>query len=91
MSVRKLNNNYNVISTNLRKYRKSKHLSQSNLAKELNLIGVSIHKNDISLIEANKRTVKDYELWSFIKILDIPYDDLFDGIQDKLDFEQVGQ
>ncbi len=87
MSVRKLNNNYNVISTNLRKYRKSKHLSQSNLAKELNLIGVSIHKNDISLIEANKRTVKDYELWSFIKILDIPYDDLFDGIQDKLDFE----
>ena len=87
MSVRKLNNNYNVISTNLRKYRKSKHLSQSNLAKELNLIGVSIHKNDISLIEANKRTVKDYELWSFIKILDITYDDLFDGIQDKLDFE----
>lgn len=87
MAVRKLNNNYNVISANLRKFRKSKHLSQANLAKELNLIGIPIHKNDISLIEANKRTVKDYELWSFIKILNIPYEDLFEGIQDKLDFE----
>jgi len=27
-----------------------------------------MHKNDIYLIEANKRTVKDYELWGFIKV-----------------------
>lgn len=87
MAIRKLNNNYNVISANLKKYRKSENLSQANLVKELNLIGISIHKNDISLIEANKRTVKDYELWGFIKILNIRYEDLFEGIQDKLDFE----
>ena len=50
MAIRKLNNNYNVISANLKKYRKSENLSQANLVKELNLIGISIHKNDISLI-----------------------------------------
>ena len=74
MAVRKLNNNYNVIGSNLRQYRKAKH------TQELNLLGIPIYKNDIWLIEANKRTVKDYELWGFIKVLDISFDDLFNGI-----------
>ena len=80
MAVRKLNNNLNVIGSNLRKYRKEKHLSQAELTQELNLLGIPIYKNDIWLIEANKRTVKDYELWRFIKVLDISSDDLFNGI-----------
>lgn len=80
MAVRKLNNNYNVIGSNLRQYRKDKHLSQAELTQELNLLGIPIYKNDIWLIEANKRTVKDYELWGFIKVLDISFDDLFNGI-----------
>ena len=80
MAVRKLNNNLNVIGENLRNYRKEKHLSQAELTQELNLLGIPIYKNDIWLIEANKRTVKDYELWGFIKVLDISSDDLFNGI-----------
>lgn len=80
MAVRKLNGNMNVIGTNLRHYRKTKHLSQAELTQELNLLGIPIYKNDIWLIEANKRTVKDYELWGFIKVLDISSDDLFNGI-----------
>lgn len=80
MAVRKLNGNMNVIGTNLRHYRKVKHLSQAELTQELNLLGIPIYKNDIWLIEANKRTVKDYELWGFIKVLDISSDDLFNGI-----------
>ena len=85
MAVRKLNNNLNVIGNNLRKYIKEKHLSQANLTMELNLLGINMHKNDIYMIENNKRSVKDYEVWGFMKILNISYDDLFDGIESKLE------
>lgn len=85
MAVRKLNNNLNVIGENLRKYRIEKHLSQANLTMELNLLGINLHKNDIYMIENNKRTVKDYEVWGFIKVLNISYNDLFNGIEDKLE------
>lgn len=85
MAVRKLNNNLNVIGENLRKHRVAKHLSQSALMRELNLMGINVHKNDIWLIEANKRTVKDYELWGLAKVLDISYNELFEGIENKLE------
>lgn len=85
MAVRKLNNNLNVICENLRKYRTEKHLSQADLTMELNLIGINLHKNDIYMIENNRRTVKDYELWGLVKVLKISYDDLFNGIVDKLE------
>ena len=55
------------------------------LARKLNLIGISLHKNDIGFIEANKRTVKDYEVWGFVKVLGISYDDLFSETQKILD------
>jgi len=55
------------------------------LTQELNLLGINMHKNDIWLIEANQRTVKDYELWGFVKILKIQYEDLFNGIENKLE------
>ena len=84
-AVRKLNNNLNVIGENLRKIRIEKHLSQANLTMELNLLGINLHKNDIYMIENNKRTVKDYEVWGFMKVLSISYDDLFIGIEEKLE------
>ena len=85
MAVRKLNNNLNVIGENLRNYRKEKHLSQADLTMELNLLGINLHKNDVYMIENNKRSVKDYEGWGFIKVLNISYDELFAGIEDKLE------
>ncbi len=85
MSLRKLNNYYNVISENLIKYRKSKNYSQAGLVKELNLLGINMHKNDIYLIESNQRSVKDYELWGFTKILNVTFEDLVCGIDDKLE------
>ncbi len=85
MAVRKLNDNLNVIGGNLRKYRTEKHLSQANLTMELNLLGVNLHKNDVYMIENNKRSVKDYEVWAFVKALNITYNDLFNGIEDKLE------
>ena len=85
MAVRKLNNNLNVIGDNLRKYRKEKHLSQADLTMELNLLGINLNKNDVYMIENNKRTVKDYEIWGFIKVLNITFNDLFAGIENKLE------
>lgn len=86
MAVRKLNNIYlNIIGENLRKIRKSRHFSQADLTMELNLLGINLHKNDIHMIETNKRTVKDYEIWGFIKVLNISFHDLFLDIENKLE------
>ena len=85
MSIRKLNDGFNVISDNLIKLRKPKHLSQADVANDLNLLGINIHKNDISKIEANTRAVKDYELYGFAKVLGVSILDLLDGIEGKLE------
>ena len=83
MAVRKLNNNLNVIGENLSNFRKEKYLSQADSTMELNLLGINLHKNDVYMIENNKRSVKDYEVWAFIKVLNISYDDLFAGLVDE--------
>ena len=77
MGARKLNDYINVIGDNLKYYRQLKHLSQDDMIRELDLLG-------IYLIENYKRTVKDYELWGFIKVLNINFDDLIKGIENKL-------
>lgn len=69
MAVRKLNNNLNVIRKNLRNYRIERHLSQAALTMKLNLLEINLHKNDVYMIENNKRSVKDYEVLEFIKVL----------------------
>ena len=59
MGARKLNNDYiNVIGDNLKYYRQLKHLSQDDMIRELDLLGITMYKNDIYLIENYKRTVK---------------------------------
>jgi len=84
MSVRKINGNYNFIAENLKKYRLEKHFSQADLIRDLNLMGISMYKNDIWRIETNQRIVKDYELWGFVKVLGITYEDLFNNSENKL-------
>ena len=51
----------------------------------MNLIGINLHKNDVCLIENNRRTVKDYEVWGFCKVLKIDYTDLYKGINKIID------
>ena len=84
MSVRKINGNYNFIGDNLKRIRKEKHFSQADLIRDLNLMGISMYKNDIWRIETNQRIVKDYELWGFIQVLKIDYEDLFKDSKNKL-------
>ena len=85
MAVRKLNNNLNVIGENLKYFREQNHLSQAELVKELNLLGINMHKNDIYLIECNHRTVKDYEIWGILKVLNITFEDLTKNIEKIID------
>ena len=86
MGARKLNNNLNIIAENLRKYREERGLSQPDICRELALLGITMFNNDIYKIEHNKRTVKDYELYAFAKILKVSYDELFRGAEDKFIF-----
>ena len=47
---------------------------------------MTMYNNDIYKIEHNKRTVKDYELYAFSKILNVSYDQLFEGAEDIFKF-----
>ena len=86
MGARKLNGNLNIIASNLRKYREERKLSQSDICRELALLGITMYNNDIYEIEYNKRTVKDYELYAFAKILNVSFDQLFENAEDKFNF-----
>lgn len=83
MGYRKLNGNFNIISKNLLKYRNIRGLSQPDLSRELALLGVTLYNNDIYKIEHNKRTVKDYELYALIKVLNISFEQLTEDAEDK--------
>ncbi len=86
MGARKLNNNLNIIAKNLRRYREERGLSQPDICRELALLGITMFNNDIYKIEHNKRTVKDYELYAFAKILKVSYEQLFEGAEEKFIF-----
>lgn len=79
--IRKLNDSVNIIGTNLKKYRKLKDYSQGDLCRELDLLGLPMHKADIYEIENNKRLVKDFELKAFCMALKISADDLLDDTE----------
>lgn len=77
MGSRRLNGKLNIISDNLIKFRKRKGFSQEVLCKKLELIGLNMIPNDIYKIENNLRTVKDYELNGFAKVLDVEIKDFY--------------
>ena len=84
MSVRKINGNYNFIGENLKRIRNEKHFSQADLIRDLNLMGISMYKNDIWRIETNQRIVKDYELWGFVKVFNVSFEEFFKDVEKKL-------
>lgn len=82
MKVKTLNGNLNIIGKNLRKYRKLKKISQPEICRKLDLIGVTMYICDIYEIEYGKKTVKDFEALAFCKVLDITLDELFADTND---------
>ena len=79
MKQRTNTNGKNLIGERLRTLRASKNLSQRDLARELQLIGIDMDKNVITRIETNKRYVTDFELQALKEIFKVSYDYLIDG------------
>lgn len=69
----------NLIGERLKSLRTDKELSQRDLARELQLIGIDMDKNVITRIETNKRYVADFELQALKEIFKVSYDYLIDG------------
>ena len=69
----------NLIGERLKTLRASKNLSQRDLARELQLVGIDMDKNVITRIETNKRYVADFELQALKEIIGVSYDYLIDG------------
>ena len=78
----KLNDKYNIISNNLKNFRIERGFSQQFLCDKLELLGITLYKADIYSIEHNKRTVKDFELFAFSKVLEKPISDFFTNVHD---------
>ncbi len=77
-SIRKLDNNVNIIGSNIKKLRKEKKISQAELCLKLELLGVTMYPTDIYEIENNKRLVKDFEIKAFCLALNVNLDTLYD-------------
>ena len=77
MNFNKYNGNYNIIGERLKEIRSKKNMSQEKLSNKLFLLGITLYQSDIFKIENNERTVRDFELWGIIKVLEITAEDLF--------------
>ncbi len=77
-TIRKLNNNVNIVGKNIKKYRELQKLSQPDLCKKMDLLGVTMYIADIYEIENNKRLVKDFEIKAFCYALNVSLEDLYD-------------
>lgn len=69
----------NLVGERLKALRAERKLSQRDLARELQLIGMDMDKNVITRIETDKRYVTDLELQALAKIFQVSYEYLIDG------------
>jgi len=66
----------NVCGKNIAKYRMELKISQRELAKRMQLVGIDIDKNAIQRIECGKRFVTDIEIIAFTKVFQVPFEKL---------------
>lgn len=69
----------NLIGERLKALRGKTGLSQRDLARRLQLVGMDMDKNVITRIETNKRYVTDLELRALARIFEVTYQYLIDG------------
>lgn len=69
----------NLIAARLKALRERDHLSQRDLAYQLQLIGMDMDKNVITRIETNKRYVTDIEIQALAMVFHVTYQYLIDG------------
>lgn len=71
----------NLVGPRLRGLRERDGMSQRDLARRLQLVGMDMDKNVITRIETNKRYVTDLELRAIATIFNVSYQYLIDGTQ----------
>ncbi len=74
--MKKFNDKPNVSGDLIKKYRISMEYSKADVSRLLDLLGISMDVTEINRVETNRQILKDFELIGFIKILNIPMDDL---------------
>ncbi len=85
MTKNKINNKYNIIGKNIKKYRLKNNLSQNDICHKMELYGIVLYQKDIYRIEYGLRTIRDFEIYAFSQILKVNIETLFEGV--KKEFE----
>lgn len=80
MPYRLYNGKSNVVSEIISKNRLKNNLSYSQLSDKLQLLGITLYKNDLFLIENNRRLVRDFELLGLCLVLNIDFNELIKNI-----------
>lgn len=78
MKTKNLNGYYNIVGTNIQKYRNQRGMSQRELSNKLLLQGVSLLHSDICRIEAHTLFIRDFEQKAICNALGITYEQLFE-------------
>lgn len=72
----KYNNHLNVSNRKIKELRIKNQLSLSALSTKLALWGIDIPKPSLHKLEKGDRIIKDYELYAFSYIFNVPVEDL---------------
>ena len=82
---KELKNRLNTVGTNIYLKRKELNYSRQKLSDQLMLKGIDISTQSIYDIEIGKRTVLDFELCGFAKVLNTSADELLKDFRASLD------
>ena len=82
---KELENRLNTVGTNIYLKRKELNYSRQKLSDQLMLKGIDISTQSIYDIEIGKRTVLDFELCAFAKVLNTSADELLKDFKASLD------
>jgi len=69
--IKKYNGNKNISGTLIRNVRESKKITKTELCKRLELMGISINRDELYRIENNELMVKDFELAAIFDALNL--------------------
>lgn len=83
--IENLGGNLNIIGSNIKTYREKNNISRQELSNKLMILGLDISSQSIFDIEIGTRTVIDYELCAFAKVLDTTADELLKDFREYLD------
>ena len=71
MKIYDYNGRKNLCGNRVREARRKLHLSQTDLAAQLQIAGIIIERDSVSRVEAGTRFVADYELKALAQILKV--------------------